>query len=186
MKLVCGILSMIVAVNFFFCSPNATVPETDKQWLLLPQDLPAQLLAGYAPQKNSQRHDLFYKKTKTSLSGFSAVFGQQLVHEGKIPVTFTVQVSYGRSETDAKATFGTYLTVEEKYGKFLKKTSPKDFGADDALLLQSPLFLYLALRKNLVVYFVQIENCPINLEMIKSKVAEKMMYLESHSEEFKT
>jgi hypothetical protein len=185
MKLVCVILSTLLAVNFFFCSPNATVPEPDKQWLLLPQDL-APVLAGYTPQKNSLRHELFYKKTKTSLSGFSAVFGQQLVREGKIPITFTVQVSYGRSETDAKATFGTYLTVEEKYGKFLKKTAAKDFGADDALLLQSPLFLYLALRKNLVVYFVQIENCAVDLEMIKNKIAEKMMYLENHSEEFKT
>jgi hypothetical protein len=186
MKLVGGILTTLLAVNGFFCSPNATVPDADRQWLLTPQDLPASLLDGYVPEKNHQRHTLFYKKTKTSISGFSAVFGQQLAHAQKTPVSFTVQVSYARTETDARVLYGTYLTVEEKYGKLLKKTAPRDFGVDDALLLQSPAFLYLALRKNLIVYFVQIENCPIDLEMIKSKVAAKIHFLEQHAGEFKT
>lgn len=182
----CTIITVLFAVNFFFCSTNATVPEADKRWLLLPQDLPSPLLAGYAPKKMTHGQLLFYKKTKTSLSGFSAVFQQQMERAQKKPVSFTVQVSYARTVTDAKALFGTYLTVEEKYGKLFKKTAPADFGVNDVLLLKSPDFLYLALRKNLVVYFVQIENCALDLEMIKGKVAEKMLLIEQHAGEFKT
>ena len=103
MKRYICIISAISLGLFFLCSSYGTLSEADKQWLLLPQDLPDTLFSGYLPQKNSGGKLFFFKKTKTSLSGFSAVFEQKLTHARKGTVLYTVQVSYARNETDARA-----------------------------------------------------------------------------------
>ena len=70
--------------------------------------------------------------------------------------------------------------------KYVQKVDPKHFEADDAVLIQSDSLLYLTLRKNLIVYFVQIENCIITAETIKSKILQKMHFIETHSSLFRT
>ncbi len=165
---------------------NSGVSEADKQWMILPRDLPDSLFNGYVPQKNSRGLPYFFNKTKTSLSGFSAVFEQKLTHARKRTVSFTAQVTYARTEIDARAFYGTYLTVDENFKNFVKKAEPKHFGVDDVLLIQSDSLLYLTLRKNLVVYFIQIENCGIDCEMIKNIILEKIDFIERHAGEFKT
>ena len=177
---------MVFVLCLSFCSSGDNIAEADKLWLLVPQELPDSLVAGYTPQKNSRGQQYFYKKTKTSLSGFSGVFVQKLIHAQKNPISFTVQVSYARTDIDARALYGNYLTIEEKNKKYVQKVDPKHFEADDAVLIQSDSLLYLTLRKNLIVYFVQIENCTIAAETIKSKILQKIHYIETHSSLFRT
>jgi len=186
MKRLFGMIVALSAVLFFLCSSYGKPCEADKQWLLLPQDLTDSLFSGYLPQKNSRGQLFFFKKTKTSLSGFSAVFEQKLENSRKGTILYTVQVSYARTEVDARALYGNYLTVEEKLKNFVKKADPKRFNVDDVLLIQSDRLLYLTLRKNLILYFVQIENCAIDLEMIKSKILQKIAFIERHAAAFRT
>jgi hypothetical protein len=168
------------------CSSDDNISEADKRWLLVPQELPDTLIAGYTPQKNSRGREYFYKKTKTSLSGFSGVFAQKLINAKKDLISFTVQVSYARSDIDARALYGNYLTIEEKNKKYVRKVDPKHFEADDAVLIQSDNLLYLTLRKNRIVYFVQIENCTVTAETIKTKIFEKIRFIENHASLFRT
>lgn len=172
------------ALLLFMCSGGLS--EADKQWLLLPQDLPDSLFSGYTPQKNNGGKLFFFKKTKTSLSGFSAVFEQKLSHAQKGTVLYTVQVSYARNETDARALYGNYLTIEERLKNFVKKADPRKFAVDDVLLIQSDRILYLTLRKNLILYFVQIDNCAVDLEAIKNIVLTKIGFIERNAALFKT
>jgi len=184
-----GLFGMIVALSallFFLCSSYGKPSEADKQWLLVPQEFTDSLFSGYLPQKNSRGQPFFFKKTKTSLSGFSAVFEQKLEHARKGTILYTVQVSYARTEVDARALYGNYLTVEENLKDFVKKAEPKRFNVDDVLLIQSDRLLYLTLRKNLILYFVQIENCAIDLEMIKGKILQKIAFIERHAAAFRT
>jgi hypothetical protein len=174
------------ALLFFLCSSYGTLSETDKQWLLLPQDLPDTLFSGYLPIKNNGGRLFFFKKTKTSLSGFSAVFEQKLAHAKKGTASYTVQVSYARNETDARALYGNYLTIEERLGRFVKKTEPRQFAVDNVLLIQSDRTLYLALRKNRILYFLQIDNCAVDLQVVKSEILKKIDFIERHAADFRT
>jgi hypothetical protein len=183
---ICMIAAVSLALFFSLCSSSDTLSEADKQWLLVPQDLPDSLFSGYLPQNNSLGRPFFFKKTKTSLSGFSAVFEQKLMHAQRGTVVFTVQVSYARNEVDARALYGNYLTIEEKLKGFVKKADPKRFAVDDILLIQSDRLLYLAVRKNLILYFVQIENRAVNLETVTKKILQKMYYIERHAAAFRT
>lgn len=171
---------------FFLCSSYSTLSEADKLWLLLPQDLPDTLFSGYLPQKNSGGKLFFFKKTKTSLSGFSAVFEQKLTHPQKGTVLYTVQVSYARNETDARALYGNYLTVEERFKNHVKKTKPADFAVDDVLLIHSDRVLYLTIRKNRILYFIQIDNCSVDLEPVKREILKKIEFIERHAVVFRT
>jgi hypothetical protein len=173
-------------LSFFLCSSYGTLSETDKQWLLLPQDLPDTLFSGYLPQKNSGGKLFFFNKTKTSLSGFSAVFQQKLTHAHKGTVLYTVQVSYARNETDARALYGNYLTIEERLKNFVKKAEPRLFAVDNVLLIQSDRILYLTLRKNRILYFVQIENIAVDLLAVKREILRKIDFIERHSSDFRT
>ena len=167
------------------CISGSKLPEPDKQWLLLPQDFPA-VFKGYSPKKATHRQLYFYKKTRTALSGFSAVYGQQLAKPGCPVVTYTVQVSYCRNPNDAKTTVGWYYTIEERLNKLVVKTDAVKFGADDVLLIQSDTILYLALRKGLVVYFVQIEGVKMDLAQVKEKIFRKIEFIQKNPAEFRT
>ncbi|MBN2036751.1 MAG: hypothetical protein JW768_08430 [Chitinispirillaceae bacterium] len=186
MKRLSGIISALSTGLFLLCSSYGTLSEADKPWLLLPQDLPDTLFAGYLPQKNSGGRPFFFKKTKTSLSGFSAVFEQKLTHAQKGTVLYTVQVSYARNETDARALYGNYLTVEERFKNHVKKAEPSDFAADDVLLIHSDRVLYLTIRKNLILYFIQIDNCSVDLEPVKREILRKIDFIERHAAAFRT
>ena len=186
MKRLSGMIVIVTTLHFFLCSWYDKLSESDKQWLLVPQDLTDSLFSGYVPQKDSRGRPFFFKKTKTSLSGFSAVFEQKLKRARKGTVLYTVQVSYARTEVDARALYGNYLTVEEKLKNSVIKTDPKRFDADDVLLIQSDRLLYLTIRKKLILYFVQIENCAIDLEMIKGKILQKIDFIECHAAAFRT
>jgi hypothetical protein len=184
-RLVC-ITAAASALLIVLCSSYGRISENDKRWLLMPEDLPDTVFAGYLPQKNSGGKFFFFNKTKTSLSGFSAVFQQSLVHPQKGTAIFTVQVSYARNETDARALYGNYLTVEERLKYFVKKADPRQFAADDVLLIQSDVTLYLTLRKKCVLYFVQIDNCAVDLQAVKSEVRNKIGFIERHAADFQT
>jgi hypothetical protein len=186
MKRFFGLISVLSTGLFFLCSSYGTLSEADKLWLLLPQDLPDTLFSGYLPQKNSGGKLFFFKKTKTSLSGFSAVFEQKLTHPQKGTVLFTVQVSYARNETDARALYGNYLTVEERFKNLVKKTRPEDFTVDDVLLIHSDRVIYLTLRKNRILYFLQIDNCSVDLEPVKGEILSKIKFIERHAAAFRT
>jgi hypothetical protein len=184
-RLFCMIVGLS-ALLFPLCSSYGRLSEADKLWLMVPQDLPDSLFAGYQPQKNNGGKLFFFKKTKTSLSGFSAVFEQKLSHAQKGTVSYTVQVSYAQNETDARALYGNYLTIEERLKNFVKKTDPLKFAADDVLLIQSDSILYLTLRKNLILYFVQIDNCTVDLEAVKRIIMKKIDFIEHHAALFRT
>ena len=186
MKTAWGSIAALAAIVFFACSQNSTVSPSDKAWLFVPQDLPDSVVAGFVPQKNSMQKPLFFKKTNPSLSGFSAVFVQKLADAKKRTISFTCQVSYARSETDARAFFSPYLAIDSRMNAFVKKADAKHFGADDVLLIQSDSLLYLALRKQLIIYFVQIENLRVDVEAVKDIIAKKISYLEAHADEFRT
>jgi hypothetical protein len=184
-RLFCMIVGLS-ALLFVMCSSKGNLSEADKLWLMTPQDFPDSLFAGYLPQKNNGGKLFFFKKTKTSLSGFSAVFEQKLAHARKGTVLYTVQVSYAQNETDARALYGNYLTIEERLKNFVKKTDPRKFAVDDVLLIQSDSILYLTLRKNLILYFVQIDNCAVDLEEVKSIILKKIDFIERHAALFRT
>ena len=97
-----------------------------------------------------------------------------------------MQVSYARNETDARALYGNYLTIEERLKKFVKKAEPRLFAVDDVLLIQSDSILYLTLRKNLILYFVQIDNCAVDLETVKGVILKKIGFIERHAALFRT
>jgi hypothetical protein len=181
----CGIISLSI-VLCIHCSLHPEVSKADKQWMLMPQDLPDSLFTGYVPAKNSRGQPFFFNKTKTSLSGFSAVFEQKLVRARNDTVSFTAQVTYARTDVDARAFYGNYLAIEDKYNKFVKKTEPKRFGADEVLLIQSDRMFSLVLRKNLILYFVQIENRAVDCETVKNKILQKIDFIERHAGSFKT
>jgi hypothetical protein len=186
MKRLSGMIYALSTGLFFLCASYSTLSEADKLWLLLPQDLPDTLFAGYLPQKNNGGKPFFFKKTKTSLSGFSAVFEQKLTHAQKGTVLYTVQVSYARNETDARALYGNYLTVEERFKNLVKKAEPANFAADDVLLIHSDRVLYLTIRKNLILYFIQIDNCSVGLEPVKREILRKIEFIERHAAAFRT
>ncbi|MBN1127621.1 MAG: hypothetical protein JXA71_01450 [Chitinispirillaceae bacterium] len=162
------------------------ISESDRQWLLLPDDLGDTLFSGYVPQKTGGGGLYFYKKTKTSLSGFSAVFEQQLSHPEKGTASYTVQVSYARNETDARALYGNYLTVEERLKDHVKKAEAPKFGVDDVLLIHSDSTLYMTIRKNRILYFIQIDNCAVDVEPVKKVILRKIGFIEGHASDFRT
>jgi len=186
MKRLCCIIVALSVVLCVHCSLHPEVSKADKQWMMMPQDLPDSLFTGYVPKKNSRGLPFFFNKTKTSLSGFSAVFEQKLVHARNDTVSFTAQVTYARTDVDARAFYGNYLAIEDKFKNFVKKTEPKRFGADEVLLIQSDSMFSLVLRKNLILYFVQIENCAVDGELVKNKILQKIDFIERHAGKFKT
>lgn len=185
MKHIFLVTTGVCALLFFLCSSYGTLSESDKQWLLLPQELDT-IFSGFQPQKNNGGRLFFFKKTKTSLSGFSAVFEQKLSHAHKGTVLYTVQVSYARNETDSRALYGNYLTVEERFKNLVKKAEPANFAADDVLLIHSDRVLYLTIRKNLILYFIQIDNCSVGLEPVKREILRKIEFIERHAAAFRT
>jgi hypothetical protein len=186
MKRLFCMTAALPALLFVVCSSYGTLSEADKLWLLLPVDLPDSLFSGYVPQKNNNGRLFFFKKTKTSLSGFSAVFEQKLAHPKKGTASYTVQVSYARNETDARALYGNYLTIEERLKNFVKKAEPRQFAVDNVVLIQSDRTLYLALRKNRILYFIQIDNCAVDLKAVKGEILKKIDFIEQHAADFKT
>lgn len=178
-------VSALSAWIFIMCA-YGRISESDRQWLLLPQNLPDSVFSGYVPQKTGGSGLYFFKKTKTSLSGFSAVFEQKLHHPRRGTASYTVQVSYARNETDARALYGNYLTVEERLKNHVRKADPSKFAADDVLLIHSDSTLYLTIRKNLILYFIQIDNCAVDLEPFKSEILKRIEFIEEHAEDFRT
>jgi len=170
---------------FFSCMHGSKLPDADKQWLVVPQDFPA-VFEGYSPKKATHNQLYFFQKTRTALSGFSAVFGQQLAKPGCPVVSYTVQVSYCRNPNDARTTLGLYYTIEERLNKYVVKTDAAKFGADDVLLIQSDSILYLALRKGLIVYFIQIEGLKLDLAPVKEKIFRKIEFMQNNPAEFRT
>jgi hypothetical protein len=181
-----AIITLMLSIPLIFsCVSGKKLPEADKQWLLVPQDFPA-VFSGYSPKKGTHGQPYFYKKTRTALSGFSAVYGQQLARAGSPVVSFTSQVSYCRNPNDAKTTVGWYFTIEDRLNKFVVKTDAAKFGTDDVLLIQSDAIFYLAVRKGLVVYFVQIEGVKMDLALVKEKIFEKIEFIQKNPGEFRT
>jgi hypothetical protein len=182
----CSVLIAVLSACFCLLCSSGMLSEAEKGWLLLPQDLPDTLFSGYLPQKNSGGRQYFFKKTKTSLSGFSAVFEQKLAHPRKGTASYTVQVSYARNETDARALYGNYLTIEERLKNHVQKAAPADFNADDVLLIHSDRVLYLTVRKKCILYFIQIDNCSVDPEAVKKEMMRKIEFIERHAGAFST
>lgn len=167
------------------CGTVPKLPPADREWLLLPDDLP-DVFAGYAPKPGTHKQLYFYKKAQTALSGFSAVYSQQFVNAAGNVADYTAQVSYCRTRSDAETVMRGLYVIEAKNRDFVKRADTAEYGVDDVLLLQSETLLYLALRKELIVYFVQIDNARAGIETVREAVVRKLRFLKSHPEAFRT
>jgi hypothetical protein len=173
----------IILVLLLSCATSPKLSESDRMWLLLPQDFSG-LFNGCTPVKATHNQMFFYSKKQAPLTGFSARYLQQFSTGAGATVTFTSQTAWLATANDAEKTMAGYFSIETKNAPFVKKIVPSEFGADDAILVQSDSLLYLAERKGLIVYFVQIDGLKANLDEVKNALAAKIGFMEKHPELF--
>lgn len=180
------VIPILVTTLFFSCTQDSNLPEPEKQWLLVPQEFSGTLFAGYSPKKATHGQTYFYKKTGPRFRAFPPCTPSSLLTAAARPSTLRPKYRIaGTSMTRKRPSAGTTRS-RKRTKKILKSVDAQQFGADDVLLLQSESLFYLALRKGLVVYFLQIENVKVDLEPIKEKIFEKIRFIENNTRLFRT
>ena len=176
-------LALVTLVLFLpscsFLPERVEFTEEDRHFVFSAADVESHLPDDLEIVKNKYGQDSTYFKSDSKMNGFSALYSQMYICQGKemsIQVSANVQSSVERAKKLYSSDISRGLNSKDR-----KKIQPQEYGVDQLFLSIGQDSYYIGLQKGKIVYSVAVEGISLPELEMKRVVLEKVAYLESSS-----